>query len=586
MIPILYAKYLTQLGYRLVDYFDTNLKQKYHNNLWVKNITVSDFDIQVGVFFENWDFISPPLIYLFEDDLKKINQKNSHFRSPLPHFSIESFFVYKEKKAYNFCYTLHDKIEINRNNFFQIINYLEIQFSSVLLKLINPKNFMHELKQEIVPMWMILSNKFEKESKKESLIVEVDDLWGIHKIPLTYVSSEKIQKTMERKFIIIKLSELNLPLLSKYFDENGNITIGKMFKFIHDINSTHLKSLIYILNKIPSDEKLYISLFFDNNLFSFFITWNKKYLKPLKGNINIISEILNNNIFPVYIKNYCINEVVNRNLKNIKSRNLSGLKILQIGVGAIGGYIADSLVKIGAGGGDGFFKMCDYDDLSIDNMGRHILGKKYIGINKALAMDLHIREQLGSQSKFNIDKIIDSVNAIKNFNEYDLIIDATGQIEIAEYLNEKIVSLLVDNRPNLIHFWIYGNGECVQALFNLPSDYENNGGCISCLHQAGIDDYNLVLDPLQNKEFKKIMGLGPCAAYTPYAISSSLTVAGLAVDVLLEWINSSSLIHNYFTRYSIGFRGEKIGDMRVVAQEKCPHCYDKFVSSTTPNKED
>lgn len=173
MIPILYAKYLTQLGYRLVDSFDTDLKQQYHNNLWVKNITVSDFDIQVGVFFGNWDFISPPQIYLFEDDLRKINQKNSHFRFPLPHFSIESSFVYKEKKAYNFCYTLHDKIEINRKNFFQIINYLEIQFSSVLLKLISPKNFMHELKQEIVPMWMILSNKFEKKSKIESLLVEV-----------------------------------------------------------------------------------------------------------------------------------------------------------------------------------------------------------------------------------------------------------------------------------------------------------------------------------------------------------------------------------------------------------------------------
>lgn len=577
MIPILYAKHLTQLGYRLVDSFDTNLKQKYHNNLWLKNIKVSDFDIQVGVFFGNWDFISPPQVYLFEDDLKKINQKNSHFKFPLPHFSIESSFVYKEKKAYNFCYTLHDKVEINRKNFLQIISYLEMQFSSVLLKLINLKNFMHEIKQEIVPMWMILSNKFEKKSKIESLLVAVDGMSGMHEIPLTYVSSEKIQKKMERKFIIIKLSELNLPLLSKYFDGSGNITIGKMLKFIHDINPNHLKYLINILNKITSGEKLYISLFFNNNLFSFFVKWDRKYLISLKGNINIISGILNDNIFPVYIKNYCIDEVVNRNLKNIKSRNLNGLKILQIGVGAIGGYIADSLVKVGAGGGSGFFKMCDYDDLSIDNIGRHILGRKYIGINKALAMDLHIREQLGSQFNFNIDKILDSVNSIKNFNEYDLIIDATGQIEIAEYLNEKIISLSVENRPNLLHFWIYGNGECVQALMNQPSDYERIGGCISCLHQSGIDDYNLTLDPLQNKEFKKVMGLGPCSAYTPYAISSSLSVAGLAVDILLEWVNSSNLDNNYFTRYSIGHKGQRISDIKLVAQKHCPNCSNKFI---------
>lgn len=44
----------------------------------------------------------------------------------------------------------------------------------------------------------------------------------------------------------------------------------------------------------------------------------------------------------------------------------------------------------------------------------------------------------------------------------------------------------------------------MQALMNTPSDYESKGGCISCLHQSGIQDYKDDLDPLGNKDYKKL----------------------------------------------------------------------------------
>ncbi len=109
---------------------------------------------------------------------------------------------------------------------------------------------------------------------------------------------------------------------------------------------------------------------------------------------------------------------------------------------------------------------------------------------------------------FFIHSVEKSVNTISNFDEYDLIVDSTGQVEIAEYLNEKIIQIPAHDRPHLLHLWIYGNGECVQALMNTPSDYESKGGCISCLHQSGIQDYKDDLDPLGNKDYKKSYGLG------------------------------------------------------------------------------
>ena len=80
MIPASCAKYLTQLGYNLVDPYDTNLKKRFYNSLWVKDIVVSGFNIRLGVFFSDWDFINPPRVYLFEDDLIEVNTMNDAVR--------------------------------------------------------------------------------------------------------------------------------------------------------------------------------------------------------------------------------------------------------------------------------------------------------------------------------------------------------------------------------------------------------------------------------------------------------------------------------------------------------------------------
>lgn len=582
MIPAFCTQYLTQLGYNLVDPYDTNLKKKFYNNLWIKNIVVSGINIRLGVFFGNWDFIRPPQIYLFEDDLIEINKTIKHFKFPLPHFAIESNFNFLNKKAYNFCYTLHDKVEINRKNFAQIIFFLERQFKNVMLELINPSIFMQELRKEIVPMWMIFSHEFEKKYGSENLFVELNNNWGLQTIPLTYLSTKynTCQKTIDFDFIIINASKLNIPLISNYFSKEGKITLGKMFLFIYNVNPEYFDLLKRNLKKVKKDQKIFISLVFENHVFSFFIDWKKKYYKFLNGNVNILSEILRELVLPVYIKNYCMQELVKRNIKEIKAQNLTNLKILQIGAGAIGGYVADAVVKVGCGMEGGCFKICDFDDLKVENIGRHILGKKYIGLNKANAIVEYIKDQLGNNN-LDIHSIDQSVNTISNFDEYDLIIDATGQIEIAEFLNEKIIQIPKKNRPHLLHLWIYGNGECVQALMNEPSEYDSKGGCISCMHQSGVDDYKEDLDPLGNKDFRKIMGLGPCAAYTPYSVSSSLAVAGLAIDLLLEWKNSTQLVNNYFTRYSIGYTGRKISDMKLVARETCPHCFEKLQSDVS-----
>ena len=66
-------------------------------------------------------------------------------------------------------------------------------------------------------------------------------------------------------------------------------------------------------------------------------------------------------------------------------------------------------------------------------------------------------------------------------NPMDLIVDTTGNIEVQEYLNELVQQIPLESRPNLLHLWIFGNGECVQGFWHDAKLQDHQGGCIQCL---------------------------------------------------------------------------------------------------------
>ncbi len=45
-----------------------------------------------------------------------------------------------------------------------------------------------------------------------------------------------MSKTIDFDFILLKVFKDNIPLLSNYFNREGEITLGKMFLFINDID--------------------------------------------------------------------------------------------------------------------------------------------------------------------------------------------------------------------------------------------------------------------------------------------------------------------------------------------------------------
>src|SRR5690606_27551117 len=81
--------------------------------------------------------------------------------------------------------------------------------------------------------------------------------------------------------------------------------------------------------------------------------------------------------------------IVSRNIPG--QETLSGKRILLIGCGTIGGYLADMIVKAGAGAGGGELRLADNQPLAAGNIGRHRLGMNRLDINKAEGLVAEIK---------------------------------------------------------------------------------------------------------------------------------------------------------------------------------------------------
>src|SRR5690606_14570811 len=104
------------------------------------------------------------------------------------------------------------------------------------------------------------------------------------------------------------------------------------------------------------------------------------------------------------------------------------------------------------------------------------------------------------------------------YRRFNIIVDATGKIELSEALNEKYQ---VGETPTatLLHVWIRGNGEAVQGILVNRKD-EN--ACRTCLQETGsyfIEDF----DALPGSHAKT--GINSCQAFTPFSVAASMSAS-------------------------------------------------------------
>ena len=200
---------------------------------------------------------------------------------------------------------------------------------------------------------------------------------------------------------------------------------------------------------------------------------------------------------------------------------LAGKRVVLVGCGTIGGFLADMLTKAGAGTGGGQLTLVDKELLSPANIGRHRLGFPSLLSNKATALaDELSRGAPGA----DINALPVDVRSA-HLGEADLLIDATGEESLSDWLTAKYCAAVP-----MLSVWIEGPGTAVRGLLLLDRD----GACFHCLSlHVKADRYKSV-----DGELPVIFaGQGCEGLYVPFPATVSVQAACLGTEMVLDWLN-------------------------------------------------
>lgn len=246
--------------------------------------------------------------------------------------------------------------------------------------------------------------------------------------------------------------------------------------------------------------------------------------------------------------------------RNLIFPSLAGRRVALIGCGSIGSYLAQALVRLGAGSSEGELHLIDHDHLSPGNLGRHVLGVESLYQAKSAAL----ADLLTSQ--FPHAKITSSVRRAElpnDFNRANLVIDATGEESLSEAINYYRLQLREATRPPVQHVWVTGKGECAQVLWTDDTLH----ACYRCMvlnDGKRTPRYDLGLPP----DPEVVHG---CQTFTPYAVSAPMMASALAIDQISAWLCGTPS-PRFRTRMVEGSRARKLKNQDVEPLKECPAC--------------
>lgn len=224
----------------------------------------------------------------------------------------------------------------------------------------------------------------------------------------------------------------------------------------------------------------------------------------------------------------------------IHSRNTPGLETLEdkrvvlIGVGAIGGFLAQILAHAGAGlGKKGKLTLIDPDDFDVPNISRHLLGAGALGKPKVEAMKKSLQSALPylkiEAIPFNVGSQLEKV-----WNS-DIVINATGSESVA-------IELETDARQHnavvpILHGWIAGHGSAIEGLLN---PRQGKHACFRCLYHEVAGTLSRRHSILRDVESSAPVIHGCGASFYQYGTSTPMAAASLMGQMTRDWASGKS----------------------------------------------
>ena len=408
-----------------------------------------------------------------------------------------------------------------------------------------------------------------KELNKEDFIKEFEDYWI------------RLPNTKEIKSLVSITEEIKL---IKFADNKQKIVKRKNERYVDCLKKK--ERYHFVSADSPDDFEIYkdtngvkngVYIFINSSEYIYPPDWRKNisvtYINNLLGNecidkkliINYLSECRRElllifcikqpngyvNTFGVRIVNHTIiPHTLEITVKNVKEdiipcqvtrcdkefllnrggalSNIHDKKVLIIGCGSIGGYLANEIIKTGIQD----IILVDDDRLKEENIYRHLLGMEYINQYKSKAIKDYIEKNIPSVKVSSFETTIEDVLDCESIclDDYDLILSATGNHNINRWLNEYVYEKDI-NTP-LIYLWneVLGIGNHIAFL---SKEYN---GCYECFfgeNEEGIYDKTSYCTRGQSFT-KKLTGCN--SSYLPYSSTNSIETT----------INGVKLMKDYF----------------------------------------
>ena len=211
------------------------------------------------------------------------------------------------------------------------------------------------------------------------------------------------------------------------------------------------------------------------------------------------------------------------------SLDLGEKSVLLVGCGSVGGELAHSLTSAGVGR----LTISDPDELSEENLYRHTLSLKHVGVLKseAVAAELALKHPWASVSCW--DRRLETLRNAKTLRRFDLVVVAIGSPTVerafAEYCVDEGVGV-----PT-VNCWLEGHGIGGHAILALP---DSRG----CWHCAYVDPRTLEPGLASNLNFlaknqivmRNHDGCG--AQFLPFSGIAARQTASMAADLAVRYL--------------------------------------------------
>lgn len=499
------------------------LKGKNLDSGFLVDDIINGIPIEIIIGFEDSFPLSPPVFFIKNyDDFKYI-----------PHVEPDG----------KICYTHEDYLFLDRNKPGQIITETYELVKSIIVKGLNGENLI-DFVNEFESYWnrikgheSILCNievRTEpcilKIGVKEKFVIAVSDNNDNLQSIARFINLKDSGVTYKNGlFIPLNPTELFLP--PRY---NDHIDINFIKRILENNTSSAIQNQIQkLLPKSSASGYIIFSFLQPNGNEALF---GVRFSKSNAAESPLIVKDYSGKVIPVELQRLDQGYLYRR---GGTGENVSKKKGLIVGCGSVGGFIIEELVR------NGFMNLTivDPDILTPENCYRHLLGFTAINKNKALAIKEKIEHYFPHSNieplQEKIEELVDKKRI--DFNSYDFIVVATGNVTINCYLND----LFYKNFPGkpVIFVWNepYGiGGHCI--ITNI-----SNCGCYRCLYGED-NSFNSAsfADRYQPKPFlKSISGCG--SVYTPYGALDSMRTCVLTVTKIIDTLKGKELTNAIFS---------------------------------------